>query len=186
MSQFQQLLSSMDIDCDFDDEDTEVPPPSSLQVEQAVTNLFVALGLPESPDVVERMTRILIYSLLAGLYTPMPTDGELLIDAAPSQRTIAGPFPVSTVCMNTMLPVTGNCVITVSGAKRVVGIDKYQRLIDWVSARPCTQETLTILLCKHIHRLTQGHVQVQLELNHISFKLGESRKASQITIAEQP
>lgn len=83
------------------------------------------------------------------------------------QLIIVTPIPMSSLCAHHHVPFIGNAAVGYLPDKLMVGISKWKRVIDFFSARPCTQEILTNDVADYLYEeLKPRALYVYMEATH--------------------
>jgi GTP cyclohydrolase I len=94
--------------------------------------------------------------VFGGRYTPKPN-----ITAFPNANNydelyITGPITVRSTCAHHLQNITGHCWIGVFPGKEVIGLSKFNRLVDWIASRPQIQEEMTVQIADAIEEETKA------------------------------
>lgn len=66
-------------------------------------------------------------------------------------------------CEHHLLPFFGKCRIEYTPAEKILGLSKFNRIVNFFSEQPQTQENLTVEICRYIKKITGGkNVRVTL------------------------
>jgi len=113
-------------------------------------------------ETAKRVAKMYVREIFAGRFVPMPK-----ITAFPNvggngngtkgydQIYITGPIKIRSTCAHHFLPIIGNCWIGIKPGKEVVGLSKFNRLVDWVASRPQIQEEMTEQIADLIEEQTE-------------------------------
>ncbi len=112
-------------------------------------------------ETAKRVAKMFVREIFAGRYLPMPR-----VTAFPNtgggngggrynQVYISGPITVRSTCAHHMMPIVGNCWIGVKPGDKVIGLSKFNRLVDWVASRPQIQEEMTEQIADIIEEQTK-------------------------------
>jgi GTP cyclohydrolase I len=66
-----------------------------------------------------------------------------------------GPIAVRSACSHHLVPIVGQAWIAVKPSDRVIGLSKFNRLVEWVMSRPQIQEEATVMLADCIEQLIE-------------------------------
>jgi GTP cyclohydrolase I len=64
-----------------------------------------------------------------------------------------GPITVRSACSHHFVPIVGQAWIGIVPSDRVIGISKFNRIVDWVMSRPHIQEEAAIMVADTIENL---------------------------------
>lgn len=73
---------------------------------------------------------------------------------------------VKAFCAHHLVPFIGTCKVSYKPHKTILGLSKFQRILDELCGVPCVQEELTILYCETLFHLLQPH-EVTVEMTCI-------------------
>lgn len=65
-----------------------------------------------------------------------------------------GPISVRSTCSHHLCPILGSAWIGIIPGDRVIGLSKFNRVIDWLCTRPQIQEELAVQIADELERLT--------------------------------
>jgi len=101
-------------------------------------------------ETAKRVAKMYVREIFAGRFDPMPkitsfpnVGGNGNGTKGYDQIYITGPIKIRSTCAHHFLPIIGNCWIGIKPGKEVVGLSKFNRLVDWVASRPQIQEEMT-------------------------------------------
>lgn len=102
-----------------------------------------------------RVAKMYVRELMAGRYQPIPK-----ITVFPNAKKLdelytVGPITVRSLCSHHLMPVIGECYIGVLPEEKIIGLSKFNRIVNWVMTRPQIQEEATI----QIADIIQGAIQ---------------------------
>lgn len=131
-----------------------------LEVAEKCCELLEVLGIDTASDhntaeTGARMAKMFVQEVFAGRYTPRPK-----LTFFPNTRSLdeiyaVGPITVRSCCSHHFAPIIGQCWIGLLPGDRVIGLSKFNRLVEWVMARPQIQEEATIMLADEIEEACQ-------------------------------
>ncbi len=98
---------------------------------------------PHFRETPERAAKAWYHELFSGLTGEVPTI-TTFPDRDESQLVILQGIPVKSVCAHHLLPFFGTASVGyISGTKRLLGLSKLSRIVDYCARRPHVQEGLT-------------------------------------------
>lgn len=113
-------------------------------------------------ETAKRVAKMYVREVFAGRFFPMPkvtafpnVNGNGEDKKGYDQIYITGPIKIRSTCAHHFLPIIGNCWIGIKPGKEVVGLSKFNRLVDWVASRPQIQEELTQQIADIIEEQTK-------------------------------
>jgi GTP cyclohydrolase I len=132
----------------------------SLEVQACVQALLDALVIDtgsdhNTKDTAARVARMYLREVFSGRYQPQPKVTDFPNARGLDEVYTVGPITVRSACSHHLVPITGECWIGVLPGDRVIGLSKFNRLVEWVMARPQIQEEAAMMLADTIERLIQ-------------------------------
>lgn len=104
-------------------------------------------------DTAHRIAKMFMDEIFVGRYTPKPKMTFFPNVKKLDEMLVHGPIDVKSVCSHHFQPFIGHAWIGVLPASRVVGLSKFNRLVDWYARRPQIQEELTVQIADDIQEL---------------------------------
>jgi len=95
-------------------------------------------------DSARRIAKMYLHEVFSGRYVVPPEVTSFPNAKALDEMYTVGPISVRSHCAHHFLPVTGQCWVGVVPGERVIGLSKFNRLVDWVCSRPQIQEEMTM------------------------------------------
>lgn len=107
-------------------------------------------------DTPARVARMLVNETLAGRFTPPPAITAFENVENYGNLLVTGPIKVRSTCAHHMMPIYGNAYIGIvpSSQGRIIGLSKYDRIVNHFSARLQIQEELVQQIASHIQGAT--------------------------------
>ena len=107
-------------------------------------------------DTPARVARMLVNETLAGRFAPPPTITAFENAEQYASLLVTGPITVRSTCAHHMMPIYGNAYIGIvpSPHGRIIGLSKYDRIVDHFSARLQIQEELVQQIGRYIQDAT--------------------------------
>lgn len=104
-------------------------------------------------DTPRRVAKMLVDEACWGRFNECPRITDFPNAAHLDEIYTVGPISVRSLCSHHMLPIFGNAWIGVIPSDRVIGLSKFNRIVQWVMQRPQIQEEATIMLADKIEEL---------------------------------
>jgi GTP cyclohydrolase IA len=146
-------------------------------IEQAMRDMLGALvpGWEHDPDLMEtpqRVARMYVRELCAGLTTPRPELAAFPAPAGMDQMIVVGPIVVHGLCPHHLAPIVGQAWVGVLPGQTLLGLSKYSRLVRWCVARPMIQEKTTELIADELARALPDAIglAVVMRAEHLCMK----------------
>lgn len=111
-------------------------------------------------ETARRVAKMFVNEIFWGRYQPMPTitafpNGDGNGKEPYDQIYVTGPITVRSTCSHHFMPIVGNCWIGVKPGNKLIGLSKFNRLVDWVASRPQIQEEMTEQIANIIEEQTK-------------------------------
>ncbi len=129
------------------------------EVAERVRDLLLALVIDIDDDhntreTAQRVAKMYLREVFRGRYVARPKITEFPNAKALDEIYTVGPITVRSACSHHLVPIVGHAWIGVKpGADRVIGLSKFNRLTEWIMARPQIQEEATVQLADEIQEL---------------------------------
>ena len=128
-------------------------------VEDAFEGVLQALRIDTEKDhntqeTAKRVAKMYVEELFKGRYTPRPDCTVFPNSKKYDQIYITGPITINSTCAHHFQPISGKCWIGVFPDANVIGLSKFNRIVDWVASRPQIQEELTQQIADEIEDVT--------------------------------
>lgn len=144
-----------------------------VNVFNAMTNLLDALVIDTENDhntieTAKRVTKMYIQEVFKGRYEKAPKITDFPNAKNLDQIYTIGPITVRSACSHHLVPIIGQAWIGVIPGERVIGISKFNRLTEWIMARPQIQEESTVQLADEIEkRINPKALAVVVKAQHM-------------------
>ena len=101
-------------------------------------------GDPNTHDTPRRVARMYVNELLAGRFSPPPSITEFDSVETSDALIVTGPIELRSTCAHHLMPIYGTAIIGIVPADgRVIGLSKYDRVVNHFGQRFQMQEELT-------------------------------------------
>jgi len=121
-------------------------------------------------DTPQRVARMLVEETLAGRFSPPPQVTTFDNAQGFEGMIVTGPLEVRSTCAHHLMPIIGEAYIGIlpSASGRIVGLSKYDRVVDHFSRRLQIQEELTQQIGQHLMDLTAPRgLAVRISATHL-------------------
>jgi GTP cyclohydrolase I len=118
----------------------------------------------------ERVARMLVQELLHGCYNAPPEITEFENVERYDQLLVSGPIEVRSMCAHHLMPIYGHAFVGIlpSPDGKIIGLSKYDRIVQYFSARPQIQEELVGQIGRYIVDTTKPRgVAVRVNAVHM-------------------
>lgn len=124
---------------------------------------------PNSMDTPRRVAKSFVTDLISGCYSSPPEirsfDNLDKYDGIVCQCDIE----VKSICAHHHLSFIGKAHVAYIPGNKLIGLSKLNRIVEWYSRRPQTQENLTMQIVNHLNEVCEGNggIAVMIECNHL-------------------
>ncbi len=94
-------------------------------------------------DTARRVAKMYVREIFKGRYSHPPDITAFPNAKQYDQLYMTGPISVDSTCAHHFQPISGKCYIGIFPGKKVIGLSKFNRMVDWVVSRPQIQEEMT-------------------------------------------
>ena len=119
-------------------------------------------------ETAKRVAKMLVREVFAGRYEPKPRVTSFPNANQYDELYVTGPIKIRSTCAHHFQPIVGNAWIGVFPGKEVIGLSKFNRLVDWVASRPQIQEEMTVQIADLIEKETKAEgIAVVIKAEHM-------------------
>ena len=121
-------------------------------------------------DTPRRVAKMFVEEMLAGRFSPAPRITTFDNAEGFEGMIVTGPIEVRSTCAHHLMPIIGEVHIGIlpSATGRIVGLSKYDRIVDHFSRRLQIQEELTQQIGLHLFKLTEPKgIAVRISATHM-------------------
>ena len=128
------------------------------EIEAKMESLFDSMLIDYKNDhntknTARRMADMYYDEFFKGRYQPMPSVTEFPNAKNLDEIYTLGPINLQSMCSHHFLPITGQVWLGILPSDRIIGISKFNRIIDWVMSRPQIQEEAAVMIADTIEKL---------------------------------
>jgi len=119
-------------------------------------------------ETAKRVAKMFVKETFSGRYSPIPRITDFPnIQQYDSLYTV-GPIDVRSTCAHHMQAIKGKCWIGILPGENVIGLSKFNRIVDWVASRPQIQEEMSEQIADEIERITEAKgIAVVIRAEHM-------------------
>lgn len=142
------------------------------EVEAKINELLRCLVIdvdndPNTQGTAERIARMYINEVFNGRYTKCPRITEFPNTKALDDMIVVGNINVRSTCSHHLAPISGKAWVGVVPGKKIIGISKFSRLINWIASRPQIQEECAVQIADELERrINPQGVAVVIKASH--------------------
>ena len=145
------------------------------EVSAHIERMFGALGVDvaachNTRDSARRHARMLVCETLAGRYTAPPRLTDFDNALRYEDMIVTGPIEVRSTCAHHLMPIYGEAYVAVlpSADGRIIGLSKYDRVVEHFASRYQIQEELTRQIADYlVEHTTPAGVAVRISAVHM-------------------
>ena len=114
-----------------------------------------------------RVAKMFVHEIFRGRYYPPPDVTAFPNAKQYDQIYITGPISINSTCAHHFQPITGQAYVGIFPGEKVIGLSKFNRLVDWIASRPQIQEEMTEQIADEIEKQTEAKgVAVVIKAEH--------------------
>lgn len=118
-------------------------------------------------DTAHRVAKMFVNEIFNGRYEAPPKITAFPNVTEYDQIYVTGPITIRSMCAHHMMPIKGRAYIGVYPGKNVIGLSKFNRIVDWIGSRPQIQEEMTVQIADAIQKETEAEgVAVLVQAEH--------------------
>ena len=142
------------------------------EVTEAFQDVLEALVINTTDDhnsyaTARRVAKMFVHEIFRGRYYPPPDVTAFPNAKQYDQIYMTGPITINSTCAHHFQPITGGCYVGVFPGEKVIGLSKFNRLVDWIASRPQIQEEMTEQIADEIEKQTEAKgVAVVIKAEH--------------------
>ena len=144
-----------------------------LEIETKVHSLLESLVIDTNNDhntqeTAKRVAKMYLNEVFKGRYYERPRVTDFPNVKQLDEMYIVGPITIRSACSHHLVPIVGKAWIGIMPSDRVIGISKFNRIVDWVMSRPHIQEEAAIMLADELENLMKPNgLAVLIKAQHM-------------------
>lgn len=116
----------------------------------------------------KRIAKMYLKEVFKGRYTPAPAITDFPNAKNLDEMYMTGPITIRSACSHHFVPIIGRCWIGIIPGDRVIGLSKFNRIVDWIGSRPQIQEELVVQIADFIEeQIAPKGLAVVVEATHM-------------------
>ena len=142
------------------------------EVAEAFEDVLKALVINTTDDhnsieTSRRVAKMFVHEIFRGRYYPPPEVTAFPNAKEYDQLYISGPMSINSTCAHHFQPITGQAFVGIFPGRKVVGLSKFNRIVDWIASRPQIQEEMSEQIADMIEEETGAKgVAVVIKAEH--------------------
>lgn len=136
-------------------------------------NFLLSLGYdvdsdPNMKDTPKRVAKMYMNEICKGTYQSPPKITSFKNQGLYDGIVFQGNIVLKSLCSHHMAPIRGRCHVAYIPGKKVVGLSKLNRVVDWFARRPQLQEQLTMQIHNYLKEILEDSlgIAVYIEAEH--------------------
>ena len=115
-----------------------------------------------------RIAKMYLEEVFKGRYTAPPVITDFPNAKGLDEMYMTGPITIRSACSHHFVPIVGRCWIGIIPGDRVIGLSKFNRIVDWVASRPQIQEELVMQIADYLdEKMAPKGLAVVVEATHM-------------------
>ena len=115
-----------------------------------------------------RIAKMYLEEVFKGRYTAPPVITDFPNAKGLDEMYMTGPITIRSACSHHFVPIVGRCWIGIIPGDRVIGLSKFNRIVDWVASRPQIQEELVMQIADYLEeKMAPRGLAVVVEATHM-------------------
>jgi GTP cyclohydrolase I len=98
----------------------------------------------------KRVAKMYLREVFKGRYIAPPKVTDFPNVKGLDEMYTTGPITIRSACSHHIVPILGQCWIGIVPGERVIGLSKFNRIVDWIASRPQIQEEMTVQIADFI------------------------------------
>ena len=115
-----------------------------------------------------RIAKMCLEEVFKGRYTAPPVITDFPNAKGLDEMCMTGPITIRSACSHHFVPIVGRCWIGIIPGDRVIGLSKFNRIVDWVASRPQIQEELVLQTADYLdEKMAPKGLAVVVQATHL-------------------
>lgn len=119
------------------------------EIRQRVEDLLRALVIDidndhNTQETAKRVAKMYMKEVFRGRYDPAPHYKVFPNVKKLDELYATGPITIRSACSHHLVPIVGKCWIGVIPKDNLFGLSKFNRIVEWIAARPQIQEEMAV------------------------------------------
>tara|TARA_R110000822_G_scaffold223525_1_gene356704 strand:- start:1682 stop:2335 length:654 start_codon:yes stop_codon:yes gene_type:complete len=146
-------------------------------VKEAVVNLLDALIIDVDNDhntneTAKRVAKMYVDEIFKGRYQARPMITKFPNSKQLDEIYTVGPITIRSMCSHHFVPIIGKVWVGIIPSNELMGLSKFNRIVDWVGSRPQIQEETVVQIADEIESLIKPKaLGVIMKANHMCMTL---------------
>ncbi len=116
----------------------------------------------------KRVAKMYLKEVFKGRYHSAPKVTDFPNAKGLDEMYSVGPITIRSACSHHLVPIIGRCWIGIIPGDRVIGLSKFNRIVDWIVSRPQIQEEMSMQIADYIEQqIAPKGLAVIVEATHL-------------------
>ena len=118
-------------------------------------------------ETAHRVAKMFVREIFAGRYEAPPRVTDFPNINQYQSLYLTGPITIHSTCAHHFQPITGKVWVGIIAGDKVIGLSKFNRMVDWIASRPQIQEEMTQQIVDAIQEATGAKgIAVAIKAEH--------------------
>ena len=118
-------------------------------------------------ETADRVAKMFIFELFSGRYEKIPATTNFPNIGYDDLYT-TGPITIRSTCAHHLVPIVGKCWVGILPVDNVIGLSKFNRIVNWIASRPQIQEEMTSQIADALEKYAETpNVAVVIKAEHM-------------------
>ncbi len=108
---------------------------------------------PNTQETAKRVAKMYVREIFAGKFQPCPKITSFPNTLKLDEIMTTGPILIRSTCSHHFCPIIGEAWIGILPADTLIGLSKFDRVVEWIASRPQIQEEMTVQIADELERL---------------------------------
>lgn len=129
-------------------------------------------------DTARRVAKMFVNETYGGRYDKAPKVTSFPNASEYDGVYVVGPITVRSTCAHHFQPIYGHAWVGVYPDQKVIGLSKFNRIIDWIASRPQIQEEMTSVIADELAKFAEtDSIAVVVKAEHFCMKMRGVKEA---------
>lgn len=151
-----------------EDEIEELTKEVTIKFQSVLDSLVIdTTNDHNTSETAKRVAKMFVKEIFRGRYTNPPKVTAFPNITEYDELYVTGPITIRSTCAHHFQNIVGKAYIGIFPGKNVIGLSKFNRIIDWIASRPQIQEEMTVQIADAIQKETEAEgVAVLIQAEH--------------------
>lgn len=167
-----------------EDEINELTKEVTIKFQSVLDSLVIdTTNDHNTNETAKRVAKMFVKEIFRGRYTNPPKVTAFPNITEYDELYVTGPITIRSTCAHHFQNIVGKAYIGIFPGKNVIGLSKFNRIVDWIASRPQIQEEMTVQIADAIQKETEAEgvaVLIQAE-HHCMIQRGVKEHESDMT-----